>query len=333
MDRNSIDLGWTDEQWSRVLKTVGDEANRARVAAAFLPLFGPVDATVQGVANLKLGYQQDPDGDRQRLFVDSEPNTLLATIAVQVALCSHEAQDPELNAALGMFRRAANVIARVEDALLFHGQADRGAPPAAGVENLPPIFRVTGGRAQAGLLSAPTRIPVVVPAPVNPDPDLATRLLSAQRGDAIVNSVVQAINQLESHGHVGPFACVLGHDLFATACAPSVGLILPRDRILPFLEGPLLRSSSVPPDHGFVIGLGGNPIELVVGSDISVRLLQMTPEPRFLFRVSERVALRAREWSAVAVLDPKATSVRSHAAPWNPPAAPAHKPTDAATPR
>ena len=57
-------------------------------------------------------------------------------------------------------------------------------------------------------------------------------------------------------------------------------------------------------------------MEIVVGSDISVRFIQLTPEPRYLFRVSERVALRVKEWSAVAVLDPKARSIDMPDDPW-----------------
>jgi uncharacterized linocin/CFP29 family protein len=324
MDRNNSQLSWSDEQWTRVLKTVADEASRARVAASFLPLYGPVDAGTLGVPSFQISYQRDPEipgGERQRLTVDSEPSTMLATIAVQVSLCNHEAHDPELNAALGMFRRAANVIARVEDALIFHGQMERGQPPAGGTGHLPRIFSVGGGHAQPGLLTALTRIPAAIDS-AGPTAPAALQALTG-RGDALVNSVVLAINQLEANGHVGPFACVLGHDLFATVCTPSAGLVLPRDRILPFLEGPLVRSSTIPADQGLVIALGGNPIELVVGSDISVRFLQMTPEPRFLFRVSERIALRAREWSAVAVLDPQAARVQVPDQPWEAPPAPA----------
>jgi hypothetical protein len=86
-------------------------------------------------------------------------NTLLSPSPSQVSLRAHEADDPELNAALGMFRRAANVIARVEDALVFHGQADRGQPPVAGTTNLPPIFTVSGGHPQPGLLTASPGFP------------------------------------------------------------------------------------------------------------------------------------------------------------------------------
>jgi hypothetical protein len=33
---------WTHEQWARVNQVVQEEASRARVAASFLPLFGPL---------------------------------------------------------------------------------------------------------------------------------------------------------------------------------------------------------------------------------------------------------------------------------------------------
>ena len=33
---------WTDEQWARVNATIQEEAARARVAATFLPLVGPL---------------------------------------------------------------------------------------------------------------------------------------------------------------------------------------------------------------------------------------------------------------------------------------------------
>jgi uncharacterized linocin/CFP29 family protein len=320
MDRNSAELNWTEQQWDVVTKTVAQEASRARVAAGFLPLFGPVESSTIGVPSLVLGYQQDPsahgvNGTRQRLCVDSEPNTLLTTISVTLALRSHEVSDPELSAALGMFRRAANVIGRVEDALLFHGQTDKGQLPPEGISQLPPIFEVSGGRAQPGLASASTRLP----SPDQPGPE---KSILGGSGDAMVNCVVQAINQLEAHGHVGPYACVLGHNLFAAICTPTASLVLPRDRILPFIEGPLVRSSSLPADQGLVVALGGSPVEIVVGSDISVRFLQMTQEPRYLFRVSERVALRVKEWSAVAVLDHRIRSLRVADDPWAAPSPP-----------
>jgi uncharacterized linocin/CFP29 family protein len=320
MNSNGSDVNWSQEQWQRVTKAVDEEAQRARVAASFLPLFGPVDSSVVGVPNLRLGYSGDaaPDSgpDTQRMWVDSDPQTLLTTIAVTISLRSHEVADGELSAALAMFRRAANVIARVEDALLFHGQTGKGQPPAAGVAHLPRIFTVSGGRPQPGLLAARTRIPLTIPTVAD----------SRGGGDATVSSVVQSVNELEARGHMGPYACVLGHDVFTAACTPTASLVLPRDRILPFLNGPLVRSSSLPADSGLLIALGGGPVEIVVGSDIAVRFIQTTPEPRYLFRLSERVALRVKEWSGVAVFDPKARTIQIPDEPWEAPAPPAHGP-------
>jgi hypothetical protein len=80
---------------------------------------------------------------------------------------------------------------------------------------------------------------------------------------------------------------------------------MPRDQILPFLGGDnLRRSNTIPDGYGILVALGGGPIEIVVGSEISVQFLQTTLEPRHLFRIKERIALRAKEWDAVAVLHP-----------------------------
>ncbi|HEX3770565.1 MAG TPA: hypothetical protein VHV30_06870, partial [Polyangiaceae bacterium] len=79
-------------------------------------------------------------------------------------------------------------------------------------------------------------------------------------------------------------------------------LVLPRDRVLPFLGGPLLRSSAIHPIYGVIVALSGSPIEVVVATDVSVRYLQTSLEPRFVFRVSERIALRIKDDAAIGIL-------------------------------
>ncbi len=101
---------------------------------------------------------------------------------------------------------------------------------------------------------------------------------------------------------------VLGQQLFLVAQTPdSQSLVLPQDRIIPFLGGgPLLRSSTLDESDGFtgvVVALGGAPLELVVASDISLQFLQVSADPAFLFRVSEKIALRIREADAIVQLD------------------------------
>jgi len=80
-------------------------------------------------------------------------------------------------------------------------------------------------------------------------------------------------------------------------------LVLPQDRIIPFLGGgSLLRSSTLPDNSGVVVALGGAPIELVVAADVSLQFLQVTTAPDFVFRVREKMALRIREAGAIAAL-------------------------------
>ena len=70
---------------------------------------------------------------------------------------SAQMADPELASVLALFRRAANVIARLEDAVVFRGLMRRRLhhrlimdhPQAS--PTLPPIWEIHGGRATPGL--------------------------------------------------------------------------------------------------------------------------------------------------------------------------------------
>jgi hypothetical protein len=97
---------------------------------------------------------------------------------------------------------------------------------------------------------------------------------------------------------------VLGQGLFLVAQTPDQGsYALPQDRIIPFLGGgPFLRSSTLDELNGYsgmVVALGGSPVELVVATDVSLQFLQVTADPAFLFRVSEKIALRINEPDAI----------------------------------
>lgn len=88
---------------------------------------------------------------------------------------------------------------------------------------------------------------------------------------------------------------------FAAVQTPQPSsLVLPQDRILPFLGGgALVRSSTLRPKTGLLIALGGEPIDLVVGTDISVNFLQVTEDPLFVFRVYEKIVLRIKQPTAI----------------------------------
>jgi uncharacterized linocin/CFP29 family protein len=316
MHSDLVEIGWTEEQWNRIVTAVTDEAQKGRVAAQLLSVSGPEASKTVAVPSFRLGVEANivppntpPDDPDIRLSVDSDPTLYLQTIAVNVQLRTREVGDPELKAALVMFRRAANLIVRLEDALIFQGRSLTHNPStpfniglfdqAYGIG--PNILPDTG----VPTVDGNTPVEGIFPSgPFLRGLNCFTQLRPQLTGESIVTDIIAAIDTLESKMRLGPFACVLGHDLFEAICTPTNSMVMPRDRILPFLQGPLARSSAVPPNFGAVLSLGGSPIEIVVASDLCVRFLQTTLEPRFVFRVCERVALRIEDANAIQVLTP-----------------------------
>lgn len=294
MDPALEQLGWTEDQWNRICTTVTEEAQRTRVAAQILPVVGPEDPSTVAVPAYSLSYQPNlSPPPNERMEVSSDPTLYLTSISVLVELAGRELADPSLSAALTKFRRAANVIARAEDALVFNGRTNagieqtNGLPKIFGVNQIP-IPRITGLLASRKLF---------IDAPYD--------------GNTIVKAIFEAIGSLDSGGFYGPYACALDQRAFDAICTPNDALVMPRDRVLPFLQGGgLVRASTIPAKafpffvRGAVIALSGNPVELVVATDINVTYLQTTAatEPRSIFRVSERVALRIKEKDAIAII-------------------------------
>lgn len=301
MDTYSQDP-WTEAQWTRVREAVRDEAKKQRVAASFLPLYGPLPEEAQTVPlqTLKVVAPGAPPGTL--LEISDYTTRRLTTLSVHVGLRSAQVAEPDLSAALVAFRRAANLIARTEDQLVFKGQSGSAQPPSI----RPPCY-ITGGERFEGLLETANRNLGQVSIPgggFNP------------RGDDLVEAVSEAIGALEQSGHLGPFALALGNRLFDAAQTPNPGsLVLPSDRIKPMLDGPLVRTSTLDvrlPNpraagqmmtraSGLLVSLAGDLIDLVVASEIDVKFLQVTIEasPRCVFRVSERFTLRIKQEDAV----------------------------------
>jgi uncharacterized linocin/CFP29 family protein len=276
-------ISWTDEQWARVTDTIQREASRARVAATFLPLYGPLPADTDYVPKDLITEPAPGARNPGPLSIEDTTTIKVPTLQVRVYVRGAQMADPELTSVLALFRRAANVLARLEDAVVFGGQARANAGPATAAA-LPPIWEILGGDQSRGLLKEE-----------DPGTDVGVT------GDTLVEGVSEAIGELEKNGHFGPFAMVLGQKLFATAQKPNKdSLVLPQDRIIPFLEGgSLLRSTLLPGDRGVVVALGGSPVELVVATDMSLNFLQVTPDPMFVFRVYEKVVLRIKETTAI----------------------------------
>jgi uncharacterized linocin/CFP29 family protein len=290
MTSSDPQVPWTDDQWALVRQAVQKEASRSRVAATFLPLYGPLAGDADFVRSETLKYDPPsppssppPKNWSQTMSVEDRTVIPLTTMQVRVSLRGAQMADPKLTSALEMFRRASNVLARLEDAIVFRGQtAEDEGPVYDAIKGLPAIWTVRGGKTSGGLLGESA-------------PELAN--LS---GVHLVHQVSKTIGKLEGRGHFGPFAVILGETLFAEAQSPTNTLVLPSDRIIPFLGGgPLLRSSTLPGDEGIVVALGAAPVELVVATDVSVGFLQVTTDPQFVFRVFEKITLRIKESDAI----------------------------------
>ena len=241
MTTDNPQVPWTDEQWARVNKAVQEEASRVRIAATFLPLLGPLPG--------------DTDFVRQELIppnaiiIQDRPVIQLATLQVRVPVRGAQMADPEMTSVLALFRRAASVLARLEDAVVFTGlvpdpafpgQNNRFAPPID-VGPPPPqrVWEITGGEVSRGLWTIPLGVPLA------PQVDIAAQPFR-NRDAQLVVGIAEAIGRLEEQGHFGPFAVVLDQALFLVAQTPTEALVLAQDRILPFLGGgPLLRSSTL----------------------------------------------------------------------------------------
>jgi hypothetical protein len=138
---NDPQVPWTDEQWARVNQIIQEEAARARVAASFLPLSGPLPPDADFVR-----AEIIPPGAPLRI---RDTDTIqLATLQVMVRVRSAQLADPELTSVLALFRRAANVVARLEDAVVFRGLVSTAVPdefePPGGIAGLPRIWRISG---------------------------------------------------------------------------------------------------------------------------------------------------------------------------------------------
>lgn len=296
MSENAANL--SDAGWSQIKQVVHDEAMRARVAASFLPLFGPLAPDVQAVPKNSLEYPElnaAKGAATQKLAVLDYETMRLTSLTVNIYLKNAQLADPELTSALMMFRRGAEILARLEDTMIFNGQEAAGKGPknmGGSTNNIPPVYGISGGGAYDGLQDNTGSNTVEIPKKFT--------------GQNVFEGVVSAVQALEGQGHQGPFACVMGDNLFAAITRPvEASMVLPRDSIMPFLDGPLLRSNTVKDTQAVVVSLQGASVEIVVPKDISVRYLQTTIDSEHIFQIKQKYVLRVKDASAVATIKTK----------------------------
>lgn len=229
--------------WVRAKQVIHEEAGRTRVAAKFLPLTEPLTS------------------DEQATIKDTS-TVQLVTLQVKVFTNDVDMAYPE-----GSLRHAANVLARLEDAVVFGGLVASPwpqsypsfAPPWPAISGFPPpnkeiagrpyIWEILNGEVSEGIVGPPHPVGSVV---IHLAPDF-------RFGANLVNAIFQAFNALEANGEYGPFAVVLGNDFFMAVQRPDPGaMMLPKDHITPVLGngGVLLRSPILPISAGVVVALG-----------------------------------------------------------------------------
>ena len=173
MTTDNPQVPWTDEQWARVNQVIQEEASRARVAATFLPLIGPLPGDTDFVRSNVITYVEPPNllaaaqaeianaiaaynaataaadiaaavaaqqrianaqgiAGSRRIRIDDKSTIQLATLQVMVPVRGAQMVDPEMTSVLALFRRAANVLARLEDAVVFRGLVPDPSLPRQG---------------------------------------------------------------------------------------------------------------------------------------------------------------------------------------------------------
>ncbi len=286
-------VDWTHEQWSRVKQTVLDEATKVGVAGSFLPCYGPLERSSTVV---RAELLSDGTAESLGIKVDDVATLKLCTLTVYVQLKHQQLSEDSLMGALSAFRRAANLLARAEDAIVFNGLPKTDPEPAELLaRQVPTQCKVTGGQEIQGLVEEGRRLEQDTTRNATPGSTLSVPL-----GESLVREIAQTVATLETTGHYGPFACILGTSAFVTAHTPAPGsLVLPRDRMEPILGMSLLRSSTLESNEVVVVALAGDPIDLVVATPPSVQFLNVTNDAKYLFRVYEKFVLRIKETGAV----------------------------------
>ena len=188
---------WTEEQWARVNQAIQEEAQRARVAATFLPLYGPLPPDTDFVRSGDIPYAAPLTN--QRHGRNSAINAADQGRAAWRAACGP--RDGQRSVACSAVPPTS--LPGSKTRLIFNG---RHAPASHYRINSPNIGeQISRRKTRLGSwialgLFGPNRYPTAT---------------------TLVHAVARAIGHLEQDGHFGPFSVVLSQRLFEIAQEPS----------------------------------------------------------------------------------------------------------------
>ena len=244
------------------------------------------------------------------ITVADNDTTPFWTVRTYVHLNSQQVADENLSSALFAFKRAANIIARAEDSLVFVGNEGIKPPRALNIPGGGGNFRISDELKgiidnkehffSPGLLTAHELDNGHLTIAARQIKDENGNVTRKDYGEDLVTKIATAIGILEKAGYPGPFACVLGQNVFVEAHKPNEGsFVLPADRITPMVGGPLVRSRSMLKNHGVVASSCGESLDIVVATPPKAQFLQVNEHAKYVFRVYERFVLRIKDPKAV----------------------------------
>ncbi len=299
MNDNGRDLlDWSQEIWNRIDQAVKGESDRTEVASKFLPPVGPL-GPITTIQSDTVVVNDSTNGSA--LSIDETAVTPVAELTVEFTLTPQQVgREMEWMTASALAARAANLLSQAKDVALFQGDQ--------GIQNDPlfkkGIVRLQYGSAGTGLINIPID-------QNNPKKQIIDVPLSGEPGqiwgENTFDVVAEAYSRLQGgedvdQAHNGPYACVLHHEAYADAWGPTGTLTTPADRIKPLVTKGFYGTGNVPELTGFVVSVGGNTMDLVVGMDAITAVQQQAPDGRWVLRVYGRWALRFKDTSAIQIL-------------------------------
>jgi hypothetical protein len=234
-------LAWSADIWSSIEKAVADEHKLTAIAAQFLTPPVP-DSTMNGT----VAADTVLTGDDGVLSVDESENRSIVEIAVQFKVRQAQVEnEAQMKTAESLATRAANLLAKGEDLLIFQGLAALTDPlfkSKSVLLRLPKNTKNPSSPVDSFLFKNPQTIQVE-PAEVNPSPALNVY------GENTYAAVAEGYAKLQEN-HYGRQALVLPTTIYAdTYAARATTLEIPAivaDRIKGLIGNYVYGTSTLP---------------------------------------------------------------------------------------
>jgi uncharacterized linocin/CFP29 family protein len=291
---------WKHEDWDLLDRNVLMEIQRTRVAAKFLPLYGPLAPNTKTVPSDTIQISAT------NLSVDEGAQTTIIEAITEFEMTEQQVHDEEQTSPrCTLAVRAANLLSQLEDLFLFQGgealkNTSFFGDPSVSPPILPkfPVKQKNATPDLVGLLHPDPPNHIDVP---NKGVDKTSGLVIF--GENTFGAVAHAYAILQGLGHYGPYVLVLHTDQYADSFAPLQDtLIAPCDRFKGFVGDRYYGTGTLPPFTGVFLSIGGNSMDRSVAMEAATTFTQVDPDRLYRFQVFTRFALRLKDNTAVVKL-------------------------------